>query len=226
MIALRRIDKSFGDKKVLDGLSLEVKDGESVAMLGASGSGKSVTLKLILGLEKPDSGEIECGEKKIGMLFQNAALFDSMTVWENVAFSLVNNMHMNADEARRTALQKLADVGLGPEAADLMPSELSGGMKKRVGLARAIADDPKILLFDEPTTGLDPIMSKVINDLILKVVRELHATALTITHDIASAKTIANRIVVLNGGKITWSGKPAELEHTDNRYVREFLGKK
>jgi phospholipid/cholesterol/gamma-HCH transport system ATP-binding protein len=225
MIKLSNISKSFGEKKVLSGLDFEAADGESVVMLGASGSGKSVMLKLILGLEKPDSGEIECGANKIGMLFQNAALFDSMTVWENVAFSLVNNARIDAAEAKRIAIRKLADVGLTAESADLMPSELSGGMKKRVGLARAIADDPKILLFDEPTTGLDPIMSKVINELIIKAVRELSATAVTITHDIASAEAIADRIVMLHGGRIIWSGTPADLGRTSDKYVREFIGK-
>ena len=223
VIELAGVKKSFGGKQVLSGLDLEIEKGESVVLLGASGSGKSVTLKLILGLERPDAGRIRAEPAKIGMLFQNGALFDSMPVWENVAFSLLMNLKMDEKRARRIALEKLSEVGLSPQTADLMPASLSGGMKKRVGLARAIATSPEILFFDEPTTGLDPLMGEVINRLIAEQVRRLGATALTITHDIHSARMIASRIVMLENGRITWSGAPAELEGADNEYIRRFV---
>jgi phospholipid/cholesterol/gamma-HCH transport system ATP-binding protein len=223
---------------VLDGLDLDVGQGESVVVIGGSGTGKSVLLKCILGLLYPDAGSIKVdGEeviglqgddldrvrRKFGMLFQNAALFDSMTVWENVAFGLVQGQGTERTEARRIALEKLTAVGLGPQVGELWPAELSGGMRKRVGLARAIATEPEIIFFDEPTTGLDPIMSDVINDLIVKCVRELGATALSITHDMASARKIAHRIAMLYQGKIIWAGPTKKIDHSGNPYVEQFI---
>jgi phospholipid/cholesterol/gamma-HCH transport system ATP-binding protein len=238
VIELRNASKSFGAKKVLDGLNLKVRRGESLVMLGQSGMGKSVSIRLMLGLMEADSGTVKINgrdisgftdeefyenNRKIGMLFQNGALFDSMSVWENVAFALLNVERMDKKSAREAAIRKLDDVGLAAKVADMMPSELSGGMNKRVGLARAIANDPDIIFFDEPTTGLDPIMSDVINGLIVRCVKNLGATAFTITHDIASAKKIANRAVMLYDGKIIWDGKPAELDRSGNDYVDHFV---
>ncbi|MDR1476749.1 MAG: ATP-binding cassette domain-containing protein [Rickettsiales bacterium] len=237
-IELRNVSKAFGPKKVLDGFDLAIKEGESVVLLGQSGMGKSVALRLILGLMGADGGTVRVrgadvsgyserefyqSNRKIGMLFQNGALFDSMSVWENVAFALLNVEKMDAGRARDVALKKLAEVGLDAKVADMAPAELSGGMKKRVGLARAIANDPEIVFFDEPTTGLDPIMGDVINNLIVRCVKSLGATALTITHDIASAKKIADRVVMLYQGKIVWNGRPAELAHPGNDYVARFV---
>ncbi|MFQ5774531.1 MAG: ABC transporter ATP-binding protein [Kiloniellaceae bacterium] len=237
-IQIRDLHKSFGEKVVLDGLDLDVGVGESVVVIGGSGTGKSVLLKCILGLLTPESGSIRVdGEevvgltererdrmlRKFGMLFQNAALFDSLPVWENVAFGLIQGEGMERTAAKTIALQKLAAVGLGPEVAELWPAELSGGMRKRVGLARAIATEPEIIFFDEPTTGLDPIMGDVINDLIVKCVRELGATALSITHDIASARKIADRIAMLYGGRIIWAGPVVEIDGSDNPYVDQFI---
>lgn len=238
VIELKNVYKSFGSKYVLRDFDLTINKGESVVMLGQSGMGKSVSIRLMLGLLDSDSGSIKINgkeisnfsseefyenNKKIGMLFQNGALFDSMSVWENVAFSLLNVERIAPEIAKKIAIEKLADVGLPAKVADMMPSELSGGMKKRVGLARAIADDPEIIFFDEPTTGLDPIMSDVINDLIVRCVKHIGATALTITHDIASAKKIADRIVMLRDGKIVWSGTPADLSNPHDEYVEKFV---
>ncbi|MDR2098661.1 MAG: ATP-binding cassette domain-containing protein [Rickettsiales bacterium] len=237
-IELKNVSKSFGSKRVLSGFDLEITRGESVVLLGQSGMGKSVMLRLVLGLLEPDSGTIKVdgrdisefdeaqfykSNRKIGMLFQNGALFDSMSVWENVAFSLLNVERIGADAARKIAIGKLAEVGLSEKIADMMPASLSGGMKKRVGLARAIANDPDIIFFDEPTTGLDPIMSDVINELILRSVKQLGATALTITHDINSARKIADRVVMLLEGKIIWSGRPEDLRRPNNEYVERFV---
>ncbi len=237
-IRLKNVHKSFGDKVVLNGVDLDVGAGESVVVIGGSGTGKSVTLKCILGLLEPEEGVIEVdGEnvvrmrrkdhdrviRKFGMLFQGAALFDSLPVWENVAFGLIQAHGMAREPAKEIALEKLAQVGLGPEVTDLYPAELSGGMKKRVGLARAIATEPEIIFFDEPTTGLDPIMGHIIDDLIVKCVRELGATAMTITHDMASARRIADRIAMLYEGKIIWSGRVEELDHVNNPYVDQFV---
>lgn len=237
-IQMEKVCKAFGKKHVLQDLDLTVNTGESLVIIGGSGTGKSVTLKCILGLLKADSGQIEIDgqdmaklsrrerEKvltQFGMLFQNAALFDSLTVWENVAFSLIQNKKMNRKEARKIAIKKLAQVGLGRDVADVYPADLSGGMRKRVGLARAIATDPAVIFFDEPTTGLDPIMSDVINELIVKTVKELGATALTITHDMNSARKIADRIAMLYEGKIIWVGTVKELDKTKNPYVRQFV---
>ena len=238
VIELKNVYKSFGTKYVLRGLDLTINKGESVVLLGQSGMGKSVSVRLMLGLMDADSGSIKINGKeitnfseeefyennrKIGMLFQNGALFDSMSVWENVAFSLLNIDKMNPEEAKKIAVQKLEDVGLPAKVANMMPDELSGGMRKRVGLARAIADNPDIIFFDEPTTGLDPIMSDVINNLIVRCVKQLGATALTITHDINSARKIADRIVMLYDGKIIWDGKPEDLDNPKNEYVEHFV---
>jgi phospholipid/cholesterol/gamma-HCH transport system ATP-binding protein len=237
-IRIHDLHKSFGGNHVLRGLDLDVYEGESVVVIGGSGTGKSVLLKCILGLLAPDSGRIEVdGEnvvglrgrdldrvrQKFGMLFQNAALFDSLPVWENVCFGLLQGGRLDRKDAPEVARQKLSLVGLRPEVADLYPAELSGGMKKRVGLARAIATDPEIVFFDEPTTGLDPIMGDVINDLIVDVVQRLGATALSITHDMASARKIAHRVAMLYHGEIIWRGPVAEIDTTDNPYVQQFI---
>jgi phospholipid/cholesterol/gamma-HCH transport system ATP-binding protein len=237
-IRIRDVYKSFGPKDVLCGLDLDVGTGESVVVIGGSGSGKSVTLKCVLGLLHPEAGSIQVdgeevvglgGEsleqvrRKFGMLFQNAALFDSLTVWENVAFGLTQGRGMGRREAREIALDKLASVGLESDVGEMSPAELSGGMRKRVGLARAIATSPEIMFFDEPTTGLDPIMGDVIDDLIVKCVRELGASALSITHDMASARKIADRIAMLYEGKIIWVGPTAEIDHSNNPYVDQFI---
>lgn len=237
-IKLVNVKKSFGSKKVLDGVDLDITTGESVVIIGGSGTGKSVTLKCILGLLNPDEGYIEIDGKKlnslssgeqeklrsqIGMLFQSGALFDSLNVWENVAFSLLQNQKLKREKAKQIALDKLAAVGLNASAAEVYPADLSGGMKKRVGLARAIATDPAVIFFDEPTTGLDPIMSDVINELIVSTVKKLGATALTITHDMSSARKIADRIAMLYEGKIIWVGTVKDLDKTTNPYVRQFV---
>lgn len=237
-IAMRDVKKSFGDKKVLDGVNLTVSPGESLVIIGGSGSGKSVTLKCILGLIHPDGGTIEIDGKetthlhgserdalmgKFGMLFQGAALFDSLRVWQNVAFGLIQGRKMDRDEAREIALKKLQQVGLGAKVGDMYPAELSGGMQKRVGLARAIATNPEIIFFDEPTTGLDPIMADVINDLIVDCVKDLGATALSITHDMHSARKIADHVAMIYQGKIIWHGKVGDLDHSGNPYVDQFI---
>ena len=237
-IRLRGIDKAFGRKQVLRGLDLDLGAGESVVIIGGSGIGKSVTIKCILGLLTPDAGRVEIdganvldmdgGERErlnrqIGMLFQGAALFDSLPVWENVAFGLLAQKRIGRREARDVAVEKLSLVGLGSEVLDLAPAELSGGMQKRVGLARAIAADPEIIFFDEPTTGLDPIMADVINNLIVGVNRKIGATALTITHDMKSAKKIGDRIAMLYDGKIIWAGPPDVIEQSGNEYVDQFI---
>jgi phospholipid/cholesterol/gamma-HCH transport system ATP-binding protein len=237
-ISIRGLKKYFGRKKVLDGVDLDVGAGESVVVIGGSGSGKSVLLKCILGLLQPEAGSIKVdGEeviglstaerervnRKFGMLFQGAALFDSLTVWENVAFGLIQAHGMSKAEAKPIAIQNLAAVGLTSDVGDLSPAELSGGMKKRVGLARAIASKPEIIFFDEPTTGLDPIMSDVIDTLIVKCVKELGATAVSITHDMKSARHIAHRIAMLYSGKIIWNGPVAAIERAPNEYVDQFV---
>lgn len=237
-LKLSGLHKSFGSKHVLNGLDLEVGRAESLVVIGGSGTGKSVMLKCALGLMHPDSGSIKIdGEetanlrprdrervmRKFGMLFQGAALFDSLPVWENVAFGLIQGEKMSRGKAREIAVEKLSAVGLAREVADLFPAELSGGMQKRVGLARAIATQPEIIFFDEPTTGLDPIMADVINDLIIKCVKDLGATALSITHDMASARKIADRIAMIYKGKIIWSGPVSEIDNSGNPYVDQFI---
>jgi phospholipid/cholesterol/gamma-HCH transport system ATP-binding protein len=237
-ISVRGLKKSFGPKRVLDGVDVDCASGESLVIIGGSGTGKSVLIKCILGLLRPDAGSIRIdGQetvamsradreplmRKFGMLFQGGALFDSLPVWQNVAFGLVQGRGMARDEARRIALEKLAAVGLGPEVAVLSPAELSGGMQKRVALARAIAAEPEILFFDEPTTGLDPIMADVINDLIISCVRGLGATAVSITHDMVSARKIADRTAMLHNGRIVWRGPTAEIDSSGNAYVDQFV---
>ena len=237
-ISVRGLKKSFGAKRVLDGVEIDCARGESLVIIGGSGIGKSVLIKCILGLLRPDAGSIRIdGEEtvglgraereslmlKFGMLFQGGALFDSLPVWQNVAFGLVQGRGMSRDEAHRIALEKLAAVGLGAEVATLSPAELSGGMQKRVALARAIAAEPEILFFDEPTTGLDPIMADVINDLIISCVRGLGATAVSITHDMVSARKIADRIAMLHNGGIVWHGPTAEIDSSGNPYVDQFV---
>ena len=237
-IAVAGLEKWFGLKRVLDGLDLEVGAGESVVVIGGSGTGKSVLIKCILGILRPDGGSVRIDGaetvglgsaaraqimRKFGMLFQGSALFDSLSVWENVAFGLIEGRGMDRQQARAIALEKLAAVGLGPEVATLSPAELSGGMQKRVALARAIAAEPEILFFDEPTTGLDPIMADVINRLIVECVRGLGATAVSITHDMVSARKIADRIAMLHKGRIIWQGPASEIERSGNPYVDQFV---
>lgn len=235
-IELRDVHKSFGSKHVLRGVDLTVNKGESMVIIGGSGTGKSVTIKSVLGLVTPDKGQVLVdgiradkvrGRKrdalldKFGMLFQGGALFDSLKVWENVAFRM--RRRLGPAEARDLAIEKLRRVGLGPETADLFPAELSGGMQKRVGLARAIADDPEIIFFDEPTTGLDPIMSDVINALIREVVTEMGATAMTITHDMTSVRKIADKVAMLHNGVIQWTGPIGELDTCGDPYIEQFI---
>ena len=237
-IEIHGLHKAFGKKKVLDGVDLEIEKGESLVVIGGSGTGKSVLIKCIQGILIPDSGTIKIDDvditqlerdeaeksyAKMGMLFQGAALFDSLSVWENVAFGLIENQKMPRKQAKEEAIRVLRQVGLAAEVADLSPSELSGGMQKRVGLARAIATRPEIIFFDEPTTGLDPIMSDVINDLIIESVKGLGATALTITHDMASARKIADKIAMLYKGKIVWQGTVKQMDKTTNPYVKQFI---
>lgn len=238
-IKLTNVHKRFGKKVVLDGVNLEVAPGESLVIIGGSGSGKSVTIKTVLGLIKPDSGKIEVdGEdvtglsfrqrapmlQKCGMLFQGGALFDSLTVWRNITFGAAQRgQKLTQKEARELAIEKLEAVGLKPEVADLLPSELSGGMQKRVGLARAIAANPEIIFFDEPTTGLDPIMADVINDLIVSCVKKLGSTAITITHDMASVRKIASRVAMIYNGKIIWDGPVSKVDNSGNAYVDQFV---
>jgi phospholipid/cholesterol/gamma-HCH transport system ATP-binding protein len=237
-ISVRGLRKSFGRKRVLDGLDIDCDSGESLVIIGGSGTGKSVLVKCILGLLYPEAGSIRVDGvetvglpragrerllQKFGMLFQGSALFDSLRVWENVAFGLTQGRGMERHAAKEIALAKLAAVGLGPEVGELRPAELSGGMQKRVALARAIAAEPEIIFFDEPTTGLDPIMADVINDLIVKCVREVGTTAVSITHDMVSARKIADRIAMLHQGRIVWHGPTAEIDHSGNLFVDQFI---
>jgi phospholipid/cholesterol/gamma-HCH transport system ATP-binding protein len=237
-IRLEGVHKSFGAKHVLRGIDLEIAAGESLVVIGGSGTGKSVLLKSILGLIRPDKGRILIDGvdttrlsgservalmKRFGMLFQGAALFDSLPVWENVAFGLIQGRGMARPAARKIAIDKLTQVGLGPDVATLFPAELSGGMQKRVGLARAIAAEPEIIFFDEPTTGLDPIMADVINDLIVKCTRELGATTLSITHDMVSARKIADRIAMIYEGRIIWAGPADTVNDSGNAHVDQFV---
>jgi phospholipid/cholesterol/gamma-HCH transport system ATP-binding protein len=237
-IAVRGLRKAFGRNLVLDGLDLDVGVGESLVVIGGSGSGKSVLVKCILGLIEPDAGSIKIDGKeasrlrgaereslmhKFGMLFQGSALFDSLPVWENVAFGLIMGRGMDRTQAKHIALAKLAAVGLGPEVGELRPAELSGGMQKRVALARAIAAEPQIIIFDEPTTGLDPIMSDVINDLIVTCVESLGGTAVSITHDMASTRKIADRVAMIYEGKIIWTGPVETMENSGNPFVDQFI---
>ena len=237
-IKVRGLCKSFGRKVVLKDLDLDVPKGESLVVIGGSGTGKSVLIKCIIGLMKPDKGSIEIdghevtrmssGDReeimhKFGMLFQGGALFDSIPVWENVAFGLIAGRGFNRAEAKDIALRKLAAVGLGPEVAQLFPAELSGGMQKRVSLARAIATEPEIIFFDEPTTGLDPIMSQVINELIKKCVDDLGATALSITHDMHSLRVIGDGAAMIYDGRIIWTGPVAQIDRSGDPRVEQFI---
>lgn len=237
-IALKGLAKRFGPKEVLRGIDLEIAQGESLVVIGGSGTGKSVLIKSILGIVKPDAGSIRIDgtelvgasrsdlaktRDRIGMLFQGGALFDSLPVWENVAFGALARKQVTRSEARELAVLTLAQVGLTADVADLQPSELSGGMQKRVGLARAVATRPEIIFFDEPTTGLDPIMADVINELIRKCSRELGATSLSITHDMASVRKIADRVAMIHQGKIIWQGPVDRLDDSGNPYVDQFV---
>ncbi len=240
MLALKNVHKAFssGKKHVLTGIDLTIPKGKSLVVIGGSGTGKSVLLKCILGLITPDTGSVLVdGQesvglnshdrrqlmRKFGMLFQGAALFDSLKVWENVSFGLTQGRHVSRDEAYGIAIEKMAAVGLDESVGQLYPAELSGGMQKRVGLARAIAASPDILFFDEPTTGLDPITADVINDLIVKSVKQLGATALSITHDMASARKIADHVAMIWQGKIIWHGDIKDLDKSGNPYVDQFI---
>lgn len=236
MIELCGVTKRFGAKEVLRGVDLKIARGESTVVIGGSGTGKSVTLKCVLGLVEPDGGEIHVDGTRVdrrkrgaallerfGMLFQGGALFDSLRVWENVAFRLLQRRDKSKIECREIAIDKLRRVGLKPDTADQFPAELSGGMQKRVGLARAIAAEPEIIFFDEPTTGLDPIMSGVINDLIRELVTDLGATAMTITHDMTSVRSIADRVAMLHEGVIQWEGDIRNLDWSGNPYVEQFV---
>jgi phospholipid/cholesterol/gamma-HCH transport system ATP-binding protein len=237
-VELKGVKKRFGSKVVLDGLDIAIPAGQSLVVIGGSGTGKSVMIKCVLGILRPEAGEITVDGKdvthlrgrardamlrKFGMLFQGAALFDSMTVWENVAFGLIQGRGVGRKRAKDIAFEKLAKVGLGAEVGQLYPAEHSGGMQKRVGLARAIAADPEIIFFDEPTTGLDPIMADVINNLIVDTVRGTGTTTLSITHDLNSARKIADRIAMLYKGRIIWEGPTAEIDNSGNPFVDQFI---
>ncbi len=236
MITLSEVHKAFGPNRVLQGVNLTIEKGQSMVIIGGSGTGKSVLLKSILGLVIPDRGTITLDEvdvtkterdpflARFGMLFQGGALFDSMRVWENVAFRLMRGVRaLPKDQARAIAVEKLRRVGLKPAVADLFPAELSGGMQKRVGLARAIAAEPEIIFFDEPTTGLDPIMAGVINALIREIVGEMGVTAMTITHDMSSVRAIADRVAMLHDGVIQWTGPVGEMDAAADPYLQQFI---
>ena len=236
MIELQNVHKSFGSNHVLRGVDVSVNKGKSLVIIGGSGTGKSVTIKCILGLVTPDQGKIlvdgqdvnnaerDAFLARFGMLFQGGALFDSLTIWQNVAFRLLRGrLKKPQDEARAIAIEKLRRVGLKADVADKFPAELSGGMQKRVGLARAIAAEPEIIFFDEPTTGLDPIMSCVINDLIREIVVEMGATAITITHDMSSVRAIADQVAMLHEGKIRWSGSIKDMDQSGDPFLSQFI---
>jgi phospholipid/cholesterol/gamma-HCH transport system ATP-binding protein len=236
MIELRGLHKSFGQNNVLAGVDLSIERGKSMVIIGGSGTGKSVLLKSILGLITPDQGQIlvdgqdvtqadrDAFLARFGMLFQGGALFDSLPVWQNIAFRLMRgSLKRPKDEARDIAIEKLRCVGLKSDVADRFPAELSGGMQKRVSLARAIAAEPEIIFFDEPTTGLDPIMSGVINDLIREIVVDIGATAMTITHDMTSVRTIADDIAMLHAGRIQWTGPVGDMDQSGDRYIDQFI---
>ncbi len=237
-LELRGVTKTFEGRRVLDGVDISVERGRSLVIIGASGQGKSVTLKIAVGLMEADRGQVYMDGQDItdlstaersrlhgnlGMLFQGSALFDSLKVWQNVGFRLINADKVSRKEARERAAEALVRVGLSRDVADLFPSELSGGMQKRVGLARAVVAHPEILFFDEPTTGLDPITSDVINELILEEVKRLGCTAVSITHDMASARKIGDEIAMLHGGKIVWRGPAKTIDEADNPYVQQFI---
>lgn len=234
-IVIKNIAKSFGDKKVLTDVNLEVQKGESLVIIGGSGTGKSVLIKIIAGLIQQDRGKIFIDGKglngknrdlilnEFGFLFQSGALFDSLKIWENVSFRLIQNQHATRKEAYKTAIENLSYVGLSEKVANLYPAELSGGMQKRVSLARSIASKPQVIFFDEPTTGLDPIMSNVINELIILNTKKLGATAITITHDLSSASKIADRVAMLYQGSIIWQGDSSSMVQSNNKFVDQFV---
>lgn len=237
-LQLQGVYKSFGNNHVLKGIDLAIEKGKSLVVIGGSGTGKSVLIKSVLGIVHPDKGSIKVdgaeitdlgsGQRqqmlrKFGMLFQGGALFDSLPVWENVAFGLIQGKSMDRQQAREIALEKLQAVGLPPRVANLFPAELSGGMQKRVGLARAVAVNPEIIFFDEPTTGLDPIMADVINDLIIQTSKGLGATTLSITHDMHSARKIADHVAMIYQGQIIWHGAASDIDHSGNPYVDQFI---
>lgn len=238
IIEVKNLSKSFGSKKVLNNISLEIKRGESIVIIGASGTGKSVFLKNLIGLITPDQGEVFINKQdfyklsninkldvmnRIGVLFQGGALFDSLKIWENVAFALLHNFKFSKERAKEIAIEKLKQVGLNGNVADLYPAELSGGMQKRAALARAIAADPEIILFDEPTSGLDPINTNLINELILECTQKIGATTVTITHDMSSVTKIASRVAMLHGGNIVWQGTQENLYSSGNEFVNQFI---
>ena len=237
-IKVSNLHKSFGSKKVLKGLDLEVKKGDSLVVIGGSGCGKSVLLKNIIGLISPTKGSVlidgqetvKLNENernqlmhKFGYLFQGGALFDSLTIWENIAFGLIQAERMDKKQAKEIAINKLNSVGLGSDVGELFPDEISGGMQKRVSLARSIATEPEIIFFDEPTTGLDPIMADVINDLIVKCSEEVGATTITITHDMSSVRKIADDVAMLYEGRFIWQVKKADIDHSGSPYVEQFI---
>jgi phospholipid/cholesterol/gamma-HCH transport system ATP-binding protein len=238
LLELRGVSKRFGDKVVLDGVDIAVAHGRSLVIIGGSGQGKSVTIKIAMGLLQPDAGQVlidgvdvtHASQKdrarlmsRFGMLFQGAALFDSLTIWENVAFKLLNADHVKRKAAKARAVEALGRVGLAPDVAGLYPNELSGGMQKRAGLARAVVARPDLIFFDEPTTGLDPINADVINNLIVEQVKRLGCTAVSITHDLASARKIGDEVAMLHKGKIVWRGPSANLDNSGNAYVDQFV---
>lgn len=237
-IKLEGVVKSFGDNHVLKGVDLEVADGESLVLIGGSASGKTLLLKLILGLEKPDAGSIQIDGQEVtklstkehekllhrmGMLFQQSALFDSMKIWQNVAFQLLQDHELSQQEAKNIALEKLVSVGMTVDVGELLPAEISGGMQKRVGFARAIANNPEIVLLDEPTAGLDPIMTNVISQLILDGVHKLGATTVSITSDMKGARQIADNIAMIYDGRIIWHGPKSQVDQSGNEYVDQFI---
>jgi len=237
-ISISNLTKRFGDKQVLNGIDLDVQQGETVVLIGPSACGKTVLLKCIIGLVQPDGGTLRIdgedtanfssGERErikadTGMLFQQSALFDSMTVWENIGFRLGQTKDMSRKDLRGVAVEKLSNVGLGADVADLYPNELSGGMKKRVGLARAIADSPRLLLLDEPTAGLDPIMTNSINQLIKRNAELIGATTVSVTSDMDGARNIADRIAMIYDGKIIWCGPVSEVDESGNEYFDQFI---
>jgi phospholipid/cholesterol/gamma-HCH transport system ATP-binding protein len=224
LLNIKNLSKKFGDKIILDKISFELYPEETLGIIGSSGSGKSVLLKCILGLINKDKGDIIYdSHDHIGMLFQGGALFDSLTVWENVAFSLLYQQRISKKYAKKIALEKLELVNLSKNVADLYPSETSGGMQKRIALARAIANDPRIIFFDEPTTGLDPIVSNHINELMVQCVKKLKASNIIITHDIHSLKKVADRVGLLFKGEMIWIGTIKDMETTDNPYIVQFI---
>ncbi len=226
IISILNLSLSFDDRTVLKDLNFDILKGESLVILGGSGSGKSVLTKTIIGLLAPDSGSVKINSKsknKFGVLFQNSALFDYVTVWENISFNYKKRFNISKKEAKQLAIEKLNDVGLEESIADMFPIELSGGMKKRVALARAIAHNPEIIILDEPTSGLDPIMSDIVNEIIIKLSRDLNPTIITITHDIHSAFKIADKIAVLYEGEIISHGTVKEIQNTNNQYIKKFI---